>query len=484
MRRPNDTLSDFHQASGTHPKTDSLSKPHDQVSFGESAIDELLGGGMNSGSFYLLEYEPGTGEIAFLGTYLNEGLSQGDFCCVISCERPSEYLIAAFANMGVNVRKALDSGSLLMIDLCTPGTYDPDSSGPILRTEKPSDPASVLRLYGDTGRIFRSVLGSGKFKTIRSIEHSLSAQLMVYKFETTYRVAKAGIDFAREDLRLYPSHVHSSLSSMNRKMVNETMTASLEHLYDGVIMLSTRETDGKYQKLLRIKESPLAGFCSDEVPYEIVDNKPFITVSISYPPRPSGMHLGALTIDDISHKLISELQKDGRKTFQEIGKSLGYTGAGIRKRVNNLVDHGVMKVSALLNTSKLKLFTAVTMLEIESAQALDRILDRFRKCPRVVNMFTTLGGVNTIALTIAEDLDTLQSVSLQKCSLRSNAGIRRSDFYPIGTVHYSSYLPVQESLARRDLDIAPCKSNCGTCERYRARKCVGCPATRWYRGAF
>jgi DNA-binding Lrp family transcriptional regulator len=128
------------------------------------------------------------------------------------------------------------------------------------------------------------------------------------------------------------------------------------------------------------------------------------------------------------------------------------------------------------------IYAAVTMLELESTEALDHLLDRFRNCPRVVNMFTTLGSYNTIILSIAEDLDTLQSVSLEKCSLRSNEGIRRSDFYPIGSVHYSSHLAVREYLAHRDKDIAPCRSNCRTCQRYQTRKCVGCPATRWYRG--
>jgi DNA-binding Lrp family transcriptional regulator len=243
-----------------------------------------------------------------------------------------------------------------------------------------------------------------------------------------------------------------------------------------------KEIDGKFQKLLRIKESPLTNSYSDEVPYEIVGNKPSVMTSFTTPPRSDSRHLGMVPLDDVGHKIISELQKDGRRTFEELGKSVGYTGMAVKKRIKNLIDHGVIKVSALLNIAEMKMYAAVTMLEVESAQALNQILDRFRECPRVVNMFITLGSFNTIGLTVAEDLDTLQSVSLEKCSLRSNAGIRKSDFYPIGAVQYSTYLPVREFLAHGDRDVAPCRSNCKTCQRYQTRKCVGCPATKWYRG--
>jgi DNA-binding Lrp family transcriptional regulator len=265
-------------------------------------------------------------------------------------------------------------------------------------------------------------------------------------------------------------------------MISQTDVATFEHLHDGVIILNIKDIDGKFQRLLRIKESPLASFYSDEVPYEIVGNRPSIIVSLAYPPPVDRSHSETMILDDVSHEILSELQKDGRKTFEELGKKVGYTGMAVKKRIRNLMNHDIIRVSALLNIEKMGIYAAVTMLELESTEALDHLLDRFRNCPRVVNMFTTLGSYNTIILSIAEDLDTLQSVSLEKCSLRSNEGIRRSDFYPIGSVHYSSHLAVREYLAHRDKDIAPCRSNCRTCQRYQTRKCVGCPATRWYRG--
>jgi DNA-binding Lrp family transcriptional regulator len=41
---------------------------------------------------------------------------------------------------------------------------------------------------------------------------------------------------------------------------------------------------------------------------------------------------------------------------------------------------------------------------VESAEAMQKLLERFKECPRVINVFKTIGGYNLIALVVAEDL--------------------------------------------------------------------------------
>ena len=187
-------------------------------------------------------------------------------------------------------------------------------------------------------------------------------------------------------------------------------------------------------------------------------------------------------MDDVDRKIISQLQLDGRTTLKELSKIVGYTSMGIKKRVKNLLEKDVIKVSALLNIEPLNLCAAILFLEIESAEAMNKLLERFRNCPRVVRIFTTLGGYNLIALIVAEDQKTLESISIEKCSLRSNEGIRRSEFYPIGNIHYSLFLTIREHLTHKEKTISPCNVDCRPCQRYKAKKCVGCPATTYYRG--
>lgn len=189
-----------------------------------------------------------------------------------------------------------------------------------------------------------------------------------------------------------------------------------------------------------------------------------------------------MTLDEIDWKLITELQTDGRKTYKELGKKIGYTSLGAKKRVDKLLKQGIINISALINTDALNLCLALILLEIENAKAMRKIIDRYSKCPRVINVFTTMGGYNLIALVMAEDQATLESESVERCALRSGEGIRRSEFYLIGRVHHAPFLPLKTNTLRERSTITPCGVECNECPSFKENKCVGCPSLYYYRG--
>ena len=187
-------------------------------------------------------------------------------------------------------------------------------------------------------------------------------------------------------------------------------------------------------------------------------------------------------IDDIDKKIIAQLQIDGRMTLHELAKCIGFTSMGTKKRLERLLKKGTIKVSALVNPNALELHPAIVMLEMESAEAMQELLNRFEQCPRVVQIFKTVGGYNLIALVVAETEETLESISMEKCSLRCSKGIRRSEFYPVSETYFSPFLQVREELAHKTRKVTPCNVNCDPCNRYELQKCVGCPTTVHYRG--
>jgi len=188
------------------------------------------------------------------------------------------------------------------------------------------------------------------------------------------------------------------------------------------------------------------------------------------------------TLDDVDRKIITQLQKDGRTTLEELSKLTGYTSMGTKKRLENLLKKGTIKISALINPNALGLYPAIVMLEMESAEAMQNVLDRFEECPRIIQIFKTMGGYNLIALVVAETKETLESISMEKCSLRCSKGIRRSEFYPISDTYFSPFLQIRENLAQKERKVTPCKVECDPCNRYETQKCVGCPTTTRYRG--
>ena len=189
----------------------------------------------------------------------------------------------------------------------------------------------------------------------------------------------------------------------------------------------------------------------------------------------------SLNLDDIDWKIIRELQLDGRKNFRDLGKAIDFTGLGAKKRVEKLVDQGIIDVSARINSGALNIHLAMIFLEMESSEAMQAILDRFKDCPRVINFFTTLGGYNLVALVMAEDKSVLECESMEKCSLRSANGIRRSEFFPIRSVDYSPFLNLRLPTEVKT-GSAPCGVDCLSCRGFQSMKCVGCPATEHYKG--
>ena len=187
-------------------------------------------------------------------------------------------------------------------------------------------------------------------------------------------------------------------------------------------------------------------------------------------------------MDEIDRKIISQLQLNGRSTLQELSKTIGFTSMGTKKRLEKLVKNGTIRVSALINPSALKLHPAIVMLEMESAEAMQNLLDRFKDCPRVIQMFKTVGGYNLIALVVAETQETLESISTEKCSLRCSKGIRRSEFYPISDTYFSPFLQIRENLVHKERKVTPCNVECDPCNQYEKQKCVGCPTTSHYKG--
>ena len=187
-------------------------------------------------------------------------------------------------------------------------------------------------------------------------------------------------------------------------------------------------------------------------------------------------------MDTVDKKIITQLQADGRTTLEELSKITGFTSMGTKKRLERLIKKDIIKVSTLINPSVLKLHPAIIMLEMESAEAMQELLNRFEQCPRVVQIFKTIGGYNLIALVVAETQETLESISMEKCSLRCSRGIRRSEFYPVSETYFSPFLQIRESLAHRENKVSPCNVECNPCNRYETQKCVGCPTTIQYRG--
>jgi len=186
-------------------------------------------------------------------------------------------------------------------------------------------------------------------------------------------------------------------------------------------------------------------------------------------------------IDEKDRTIIAKLQKDGRTPIVNISKETGLSSMGAKKRIDKLVKEGVIKIKALVNADKLDLKLALIAMELESGSALRELIKKFENCPRIIKFFVTTGAYNLFALVWAEDYYTLESISLESCSLRAQKGVKRFEFYPTIEIHYDPFTDLKVT-AKRVFEKPPCGVDCQSCVRYEKNKCLGCPATPLYRG--
>lgn len=59
------------------------------------------------------------------------------------------------------------------------------------------------------------------------------------------------------------------------------------------------------------------------------------------------------SLDAKSKTIIELLQRDGRRSYAEIGKTVGLSEAAVRQRVQKLTDAGVMQIVAVTDPMRL-----------------------------------------------------------------------------------------------------------------------------------
>src|SRR6201986_1360059 len=70
---------------------------------------------------------------------------------------------------------------------------------------------------------------------------------------------------------------------------------------------------------------------------------------------PHGSLAATPALDDISKRLIEQLQAGGRQSYAAIGKAVGLSEAAVRQRVQRLHEAGIMQIVAVTDPLKLGL---------------------------------------------------------------------------------------------------------------------------------
>jgi Lrp/AsnC family transcriptional regulator for asnA, asnC and gidA len=115
---------------------------------------------------------------------------------------------------------------------------------------------------------------------------------------------------------------------------------------------------------------------------------------------------GSIVLDDISKRIIEQLQQDGRRSYAAIGKAVGLSEAAVRQRVQRLQDTGVMQIVAVTDPLTLG-FRRQAMIAIKCDDDLEKVADHLAAMDEIDYVVITAGSFDLLAEVVCEDDDHL-----------------------------------------------------------------------------
>ena len=141
-------------------------------------------------------------------------------------------------------------------------------------------------------------------------------------------------------------------------------------------------------------------------------------------------------LDEVSKKIIEQLQADGRRSYAEIGKAVGLSEAAVRQRVQKLTDAGVMQVVAVTDPMQLG-FYRQAMIGIRATGDTRVLADQLSAIPAVDYVVLTAGSFDLLVEVVCEDDDEL--INLLNTQIRGLDGVSSTETFVYLKLHKQFY---------------------------------------------
>jgi len=106
-------------------------------------------------------------------------------------------------------------------------------------------------------------------------------------------------------------------------------------------------------------------------------------------------------IDDFDQKLVLELQKNGRRSYVDLAKTMGVTEGTVRKRIKNLMERDVLDIAAVPHLNKLGYnFIGIVGLQVQLSE-LRQVARQLAENPNVCYLVNVTGRYEFIAVVVA-----------------------------------------------------------------------------------
>jgi Lrp/AsnC family transcriptional regulator, regulator for asnA, asnC and gidA len=116
-----------------------------------------------------------------------------------------------------------------------------------------------------------------------------------------------------------------------------------------------------------------------------------------------------VVLDDLSKRIIEQLQQDGRRSYARIGQAVGLSEAAVRQRVQRLIDVGAMQIVAVTDPLTLG-FLRQTMVGVRCGGDLERVAEHLAAMDEIDYVVITAGSFDLLIEVVCENDDQLLDI--------------------------------------------------------------------------
>jgi Lrp/AsnC family transcriptional regulator, regulator for asnA, asnC and gidA len=116
-----------------------------------------------------------------------------------------------------------------------------------------------------------------------------------------------------------------------------------------------------------------------------------------------------VVLDDLSKRIIEQLQQDGRRSYARIGQAVGLSEAAVRQRVQRLIDVGAMQIVAVTDPLTLG-FLRQTMVGVRCGGDLERVAEHLAGMDEIDYVVITAGSFDLLIEVVCENDDQLLDI--------------------------------------------------------------------------
>ena len=139
-----------------------------------------------------------------------------------------------------------------------------------------------------------------------------------------------------------------------------------------------------------------------------------------------------IDLDDIDKRIVTELQRDGRVSYADLGPIVGLSPAAVRQRVQRILDSGVVEVVGVTDPQALG-YPVMAMLGIQVDGDVVKIADEIGAIDRVIYIVMSAGSFDLMVEVISED--TLGLLDLINSQVKTIDGVREVESFVYFGIH-------------------------------------------------